>query len=189
MFVEEYPGAVARDLCQKAIDLFEADPGQKPSEVNLRGRSKISSARTGMRLKPTAAPWRPIIDGMAPAFIDTMRSYVAKHEGLQYIANSEELVFVGPVLERVQPGQGFNWHVDHTSATWQRVVAGLLYLNTVDDGGNTEFADQKLLVKCEAGKIVLFPPFWTHFHRGVTPASQAKYVMGYFWQYPKPAEA
>ncbi|MBX7199328.1 MAG: 2OG-Fe(II) oxygenase [Rhodospirillaceae bacterium] len=187
MFIEEYPGVVSPDLCQKIIALFEADPGKNPSEVNLRGKVKTSSIRTGMRLKPVAPPWQPILKDLAPAFIDTMRNYVVKYEGLQYLANSEELVFVGPVMERVQPGQGFAWHIDHSSATWQRVVAGLLYLNTVDDGGSTEFADQKLHVKCEAGKIALFPPFWTHFHRGVSPVSQTKYVMGYFWQYPMPA--
>ena len=55
---------------------------------------------------------------------------------------------------------------------------------TINTGGHTEFSDGKL-IKPKAGKIVLFPPYWTHFHRGVTPTSETKYVMSYFWTYPE----
>lgn len=189
MFIEEYPRAVPEELCRKIVDMFEADPARQPSRVNVNGRMKVSDIRTGTRLKPASPAWQPILKDLAPAFIDTMRRYVATYAGLQHLANAEELIFLGPVIERVQPGQGFDWHIDHLSATWQRVVAGLLYLNTVEEGGSTEFADHKTHVKAESGKIVLFPPFWTHLHRGVSPVSHTKYVMGYFWQYPPTAPA
>lgn len=177
------------DLCKRIIALFEADPTQEPSSVNVNGRKKFQDIRTGTRVKPASEAWQPLIKELAPAFIDTMRRYVAKHLGLQHLANAEELTFVGPVIERVLPGQGFGWHVDHSAATWQRVVAGLLYLRTIDDGGSTEFADQVLHVKSDEGKIVLFPPYWTHFQRGISPVSQTKYVMGFFWSYPSPLGA
>ncbi len=186
MFIEEYPGAVSPDLCKKIIALFEADPGQEPSSVNFNGRKKFQNIRTGTRVKPNSEAWQPLIEGLAPAFIDTMRRYVTKYPGLQHLTNAEELVFVGPVIERVLPGQGFGWHVDHSAATWQRVVAGLLYLSSINDGGSTEFADQAQHVRSDEGKIVLFPPYWTHFHRGITPTTQTKYVVGYFWSYPSP---
>ena len=79
-----------------------------------------------------------------------------------------------PLIERVDPGQGFNWHYDQTADTKdRRILAGLLYLKTVASGGHTQFLHQNTDVKPEAGKIVLFPPFWTHIHRGVTPAAGA----------------
>ena len=69
-----------------------------------------------------------------------------------------------------------------------------IYLNDVLDGGETAFQynrNEEMIheVKPETGKMLLFPPFWTHFHRGLSPASQTKYVIGYFWQYPTPAKA
>jgi hypothetical protein len=65
------------------------------------------------------------------------------------------------------------------------VVAGLLYLRTITQGGHTEFAAQDRRIQPEAGKIALFPPFWTHLHRGVSPVSETKYVLSFFWSYVK----
>jgi hypothetical protein len=87
------------------------------------------------------------------------------------------------MIERVDPGQGFDWHYDATRSVTDRVAAGLLYLKTVTEGGETEFFDGRK-VKAEAGKIALFPPYWTHLHRGVTPTRETKYVLSYFWIYP-----
>ena len=40
----------------------------------------------------------------------------------------------------------------------------------------TEFPLQEVLVRPAQGKLVLFPPFWTHVHRGVTLQSGVKYI-------------
>jgi hypothetical protein len=184
MFIEEYPQAVPLALCEEIIAAFEADPTKKPSTVVLGGIAKVSGARTGTRVKLNSEGWSPLVKAVLPALTQTMNLYVAKYPGLQDVVKSESLTLMGPVMERVEPGQGFNWHRDHSAANWQRVVAGLLYLRTIDDGGATEFADQAQAIKSEAGKIALFPPYWTHYHRGVSPGSQVKYVMSYFWAYP-----
>jgi hypothetical protein len=42
-------------------------------------------------------------------------------------------------------------------------------------GGETEFLHQKLKVTPRPGNLVLFPPFWTHVHRGVTLQQGMKY--------------
>jgi len=56
-------------------------------------------------------------------------------------------------------------------------------LSDIEDGGRTEFEHQHLTVKPEAGKVVVFPPYWTHLHRGATPGAGAKYTMSFFWSY------
>ncbi len=43
-------------------------------------------------------------------------------------------------------------------------------------GGETEFQHQAVKITPEAGKLVLFPPFWTHLHRGKTLQSGIKYI-------------
>jgi len=99
------------------------------------------------------------------------------------VIDGEGLNCTGPVIERVDPGQGFAWHYDQTSHSRQRVLAGLLYLRTIENGGCTEFMEQGVNIQPVAGKIALFPPYWTHMHRGVSPASEAKYVISFFWVY------
>jgi hypothetical protein len=56
----------------------------------------------------------------------------------------------------------------------------LWYLNTVNDGGETEILGD-IIVKPEAGKLLLFPASWTFPHRGKMPISEDKYIVtGWF---------
>ena len=52
-----------------------------------------------------------------------------------------------------------------------------LYLNTVKDGGETEFLYQGIRFSPEAGTLLLFPSSWTHVHRGNPPLTENKYMI------------
>ena len=74
----------------------------------------------------------------------------------------------------------FDWHNDLSVSplrTSTRRFGFILYLNDVDKGGETEFLYQSKTIKPEKGKIVIFPPFWTHTHRALSPVSNEKYVI------------
>ncbi len=58
-----------------------------------------------------------------------------------------------------------------------RQVAILLYLNDVEEGGETEFFYQQTKAKPKAGTIVIFPSGFTHTHKGHIPLSNDKYVI------------
>ncbi len=57
-----------------------------------------------------------------------------------------------------------------------RVITFIIYLNSVFDGGETEFFGNKK-IKATKGRIVLFPSSWTFPHRGVVPVSDNKYIL------------
>ena len=44
----------------------------------------------------------------------------------------------------------------------------MTYLNDVNDYGETEFYYQKLKIKPEKGKTVIWCADWTHTHRGIS---------------------
>ena len=52
----------------------------------------------------------------------------------------------------------------------------MIYLNDVDEGGETAFFHQDLKIKPEKGKMVIFPPYFTHMHKGMCPISNDKYI-------------
>jgi hypothetical protein len=58
----------------------------------------------------------------------------------------------------------------------QRIVTFLWYLNTVEEGGETEVCGTHL-IKPEAGKLLLFPACWTFPHTGRMPISDNKYIV------------
>ena len=84
----------------------------------------------------------------------------------------------GYAVQRTLPGEYFHWHVDSGSHSFaDRQLVAIWYLNDVaGPGGETEFRFQDIRVTPEKGKLILFPPFWTHEHRGVTLEAGVKYI-------------
>ena len=56
------------------------------------------------------------------------------------------------------------------------VVVWMIYLNTVTDDGGTRFPQYDLTTDAVAGRVVLWPTSWTHFHHGVVSKTQKKYI-------------
>lgn len=89
-------------------------------------------------------------------------------------------------MQRYTKGEGgyHHWHSEHfphptdsSQRSLRRVLLWLIYLNDVDDGGETEFFYQQAKVKPTQGSIVLAPCGFTHTHRGSIPKSSDKYVL------------
>ena len=71
----------------------------------------------------------------------------------------------------------FNWHCERSYyQSHQRALVFMTYLNDVEDGGETEFYYQQLKIKPVKGKMVIWPPDFTHKHRGITSPTQEKYI-------------
>ena len=85
---------------------------------------------------------------------------------------------IGYNLQRTQAGEFYHWHIDSGPGEFsQRQLVAIWYLNDVADrGGQTEFYFQNIRVTPEAGKLILFPPFWTHVHRGGILERGVKYI-------------
>jgi hypothetical protein len=80
---------------------------------------------------------------------------------------------------RIYPkGKGlFNDHIDTgTSQTFDRLLAFILYLNDVDEGGETEFLNTGRKIKPVEGKVLIFPCNYLFPHRGNIPVSGDKYI-------------
>ena len=61
--------------------------------------------------------------------------------------------------------------------TSSRVMAYTLYLNSVEEGGETEFLYQGVKIKPEPGKLAIFPAYYTHPHRGNPIYKGIKYIV------------
>ena len=82
-------------------------------------------------------------------------------------------------------GGGFHeWHSENNTANKHRFLVWSLFLNDVEEGGELEFLSYPLRFKPKKGSIVLFPPYYTHVHRGNPPLSNTKYIAtGWFYHY------
>lgn len=80
-------------------------------------------------------------------------------------------------IQKTCPTQGYHvWHCEHHPSQKDRLLSWILYLNDVEEGGETEFLYQSLRFKPKAGTFILFPAHFTHTHRGNPPLSGVKYI-------------
>jgi len=76
-------------------------------------------------------------------------------------------------------------HID--GAPWlndglqKRTLAGIIYLNTVSEGGGTYFDHHHYTVDSMVGRLAIFPAHWTHPHGGLVPVSEDKWIISTFF--------
>jgi len=92
----------------------------------------------------------------------------------------QPLEVVGWKIQKTLPTEGYHtFHIEHGAnpSASNRVGVWTLYLNDVEEGGETEFLYQLKRIKPEKGTLCIFPAGYTHVHRGNTPFSGEKHIM------------
>lgn len=112
-----------------------------------------------------------------------IREYIKTYEGMDsWVRGMRDTSYLVQVYEK---GRGFyKSHVD--AAPWLgypqalRALACVMYLNTVDEGGETEFTEHGLKVSPKQGNMLMFPAYWTHPHAARMPVSDDKWIISTF---------
>jgi hypothetical protein len=78
----------------------------------------------------------------------------------------------------------FDLHTDQSPGqNISRLFAMILYLNTVNEGGETEFPEIGYKCAPEQGKLLIFPCNYLFKHQGNIPLSDDKYIITSFINY------
>ena len=67
----------------------------------------------------------------------------------------------------------------------RRLIAWMLYLNDVTDGGETEFPSLDIKFQPKRGSMLMWPAYWTHPHRGLPSLTQIKYIITGWFSFTK----
>ncbi len=69
------------------------------------------------------------------------------------------------------------WHSERSNFQNQsRQLVFMTYLNSLSEGGETEFFYQKVKIKPTKGLTLLWPSDFTHTHRGVPATNDTKII-------------
>ena len=85
-------------------------------------------------------------------------------------------------IQKYKEGEGyFVLHCENDGncdgQTEKRMIAWMVYLNDVFDGGYTEFPVQGRKVQPRTGDILFWPAYWTHPHKGIVSKTEKKYII------------
>jgi hypothetical protein len=177
-----------KDLCRTIIETYAAHPRKRPGyTVGSRGETKSQDPvklSTDLDITTDGA-WAAVYEALHPAVSRVVMSVAAGFPSLQVWP----LRCTGYKIQHYKRNEGhFKWHFDALGpGAWERQLAMVIYLNSVEEGGETRFHRQNLSVKPVAGDAVFFPTFWTHMHCGESPRSEDKYVISSFVSFAIPA--
>jgi hypothetical protein len=107
------------------------------------------------------------------------RCYTEYRNKYQILTDTDPHSIYTSKVQKTEVGEGYHiWHYETQSKHCSdRLLAYILYLNDVDEGGETEFLYHAMRVKPQAGRLTIFPAHFTHTHRGNPPLSNTKYIL------------
>ena len=95
-----------------------------------------------------------------------------------------------PQLQKYEKNKGHysSWHSETypelpNNNSLHRVLLYVLYLNDVEEGGETEFYYQNVKARPKKGSLLIAPCYFTHTHRGNMPISNDKYILTSWLQF------
>ena len=173
-FVFEKPNALAKEFCADVISRFEKDKqGQYKGRIGQQANEDNSIKKSTDLVVSGKEHWKEVDKAL---FQSLGRAVLEFRETYPFFKGPFKDMGYG--VQRTDPGEHYHWHIDGGSHDFShRQLVAIWYLNDVaGPGGETEFLFQDIKIKPELGKLILFPPFWTHEHRGVTLDKGVKYI-------------
>jgi hypothetical protein len=191
-FIHRVPNLLSDEFCKDLIELFEKSNLKHKGTSYVVNNGLVEKVKENTTKKSTdisiypgfiedaeergETEWVEYIQYINSKLEKGLDSYIEEHIELD---NIQRFHLEGYNIQRYLPGEGFfNWHCENPGYTkgGDRVLAWMVYLNDVD-GGGTQFKAQNHTEKAEAGKFVIWPAFWTHFHKGQISKTQTKYII------------
>ena len=173
-FIFERPHALPDAFCDEVVQRFEAQPEHhREGVIGQTGALEQSVKRTTDLVVSDKAGWEDVDQTFFRCMAAALKEF---RETFPYFKGPFK--DLGYQVQRYRPGEYYHWHIDGGSHQFsQRQLVALWYLNDVPGpGGETEFLYQDISVRPEKGKLILFPPFWTHEHRAAELQQGVKYI-------------
>ena len=180
-FIGIYDNAISSYNCKEIIKWFETNPVKRGSVMFEDGSGTIDT-----RLK---SDWE-VEDSYKTlfsnnSFVDIIiRDALIKYTPV-YRESYPSVDNIDPWnvcniynIQKYDPGDGYHaLHCENCNeATLHRVMAWMIYLNTVTDEGGTYFRCYDKILEAKEGRLVIWPAYFTHEHCGVVSKTQTKYI-------------
>jgi hypothetical protein len=177
-FIRVYEQVITPEFCKQIISMFEENP-QHHEEVVLEGHRSFTQVNLQQH-----AEWEPFTRALIEVFQQYIRNYMEDCNVSDKMF-PEQFAFEQFRMKRYMPNDvdQFDDHVDVGNIdSARRFLVFFLYLDD-NEGGHTEFPQFNISVPPKTGRMLMFPPLWTHLHAGRKPIDKPKYIIGSYLHY------
>ena len=180
-FIGVYDNYITKEECNKAIQLYQ-NQDKFNNTINRIGGEKASILQKQdqqfFAAENNVDVWWESLKPMMFNFDLAWQHYV-KNVGAR-AAYGVPFHFTCLKIQKTLPTEGYHvWHIEHGKGfdNEPRAFVFSIYLNNVEDGGETEFLHFSKRVKPKTGRIVIWPAAFPYLHRGNPPLSGEKYIL------------
>jgi hypothetical protein len=198
-FIKTFEDVVSEDKCQQIINYID-ECEEAALKGEFYGEVDWGHSLTSNKSKLNREDFQVHLDishELSKEVSEIMYYYLKEYMEYYYMISSNydyDLLRISGIKLQKTPIRG-GFHTWHCETGWNRQTLGLvdrissnnraftwaIYLNDIDDGGETEFINQHLKLKSVRGNVCIFPAWFTHTHRGNPPYSGNKYIItGWF---------
>ena len=181
-FIGVYDNYITEEECNKAIKIYEDENRFNHTLNRLRGENISILKKQDQQF--FASPnnidvWWEAVKPMMVNF-DIAWNHYLKHTGGDDAYDGGPFHFTTLKIQKTLPTEGYHvWHIEHGKGLeyGARAFVFSIYLNDVEEGGETEFLHFSKRVKPKKGRIVIWPAAFPYIHRGNSPLSGEKYIL------------
>ena len=181
-FIGVYDNYITKEECDKVIKLYE-DQNKFHKTFNRKFYENASIIEkkdkqyfaNGANIDVWWEEIKPIIFNF-----DIALKHYFEHTGVHDVYDNTPFYYTTLKIQKTLPTEGYHsWHIEHSKGFdgEARALVFSIYLNDVEEGGETEFLHFSKRIKPKTGRIVIWPAAFPYVHRGNPPLSGEKYIL------------
>ena len=181
-FIGVYDNYITKEECNKAIQLYKNQNkfNQTFDRVSFENASVLAKNDKQFFARDiNIDTWWEDLKSMIVNF-DLAWNHYIKNTGAAEAYDNIDFHYTQLKIQKTLPTEGYHiWHIEHMKGyhNESRAFAFSIYLNDVEEGGETEFLHFSKRVKPKTGRIVIWPAAFPYLHRGNPPLSNEKYIL------------
>ena len=185
-FIGVYDGYIPESECDKAIEFYEEEDKFR-NTVNRIDTEKSSALvkqdQQYFATRKNLETWWETLKPMMVNFDLAWKHYI-KNTGADVCYNTDingdNFFYTTLKIQKTLPTEGYHvWHIEHQKGhdNESRAFVFSIYLNDIEEGGETEFLHFSKRIKPKTGRIVIWPAAFPYVHRGNPPLIGKKYLL------------
>jgi len=181
-FIGVYDNYIMPEECDKVIKFFEEQNKFNKTLTRIQMENSPISQKQDRHYFAEASTldtWWADFRVLIMNF-DLAWNHYLKHTGANEAYDGGPFHYTTLKVQKTSPTEGYHiWHIEHgkSPSDAYRAFVFTIYLNDVEEGGETEFLHYSQRVKPKKGRIVIWPSAFPYLHRGNPPLSGDKYIL------------
>jgi len=168
---------LSEEVCDSLVKTFEATKDNLA--YSRHGENVTKKIKNDLAISYNKMNnWNKDLEEVCKTVTESLEIYNKETSFMSYVGIND-LHFTNIKVQKTQPAEGYHvWHIERDYRDHcKRALVFSIFLNDVEEGGETEFLLLRERIKPKKGTLVIFPADYPFVHRGNPPLSGEKYLL------------